>query len=244
MTESDHLTGAMGGVERVGRTVRRPAGGWTPAVNTLLDHLRGAGLRGVPEVRGIDGDQAVYGYLPGRGVPEDETVLDSVLVEAVTWLREFHDAAESFVPPADAQWRGGGETGSIICHNDPGTYNWLIEAGHFAAMVDWDLAGPGERLDDLAFLCWTALPLQRECPAAQVARRLELVVDAYPEVGPIGLLDAVEARMSLAAHRIEAGAMAGDPGFIGLFGAGIAQRTRGLIAEFVQRRSAIEAVLG
>lgn len=242
--DSDDMPGAMGGVERVGRTVRRPAGPWTPAVNALLSHLHGAGLRGVPDVLGVDGDRAVYGYLPGRGVPEDETVLDSVLVEAVTWLREFHDAVESFAPAADARWRGGREAGSIICHNDPGTYNWLIEAGHFAAMVDWDLAGPGERIDDLAFLCWTALPLHRERPADEVARRLELVVDTYPEAGPIGLLDAVTTRMTMAVHRIEAGAMAGDPGFVGLFGAGVAQRTRGRIVEFAQRRPALEAALG
>lgn len=240
----EELAGGMGGVERAGRTVRRPAGVWTPAVNALLDHLRASGLRGVPEVLGIEGERAVYGYVTGRGVPDDETVLDSVLVEAVAWLHDFHDAAETFVPPAGARWRGGRAAGSIVCHNDPGTYNWLIEGGHFAAMVDWDLAGPGERLDDLAFLCWTALPLHRAAPAAEVARRLELVVDTYPEAGPVGLLDAVEARMRVAAGRIAAGVASGDAGFARLAQAGEPERTSERIAAFGERRGAIEAALG
>jgi hypothetical protein len=37
-----------GGVVRVGDTVRRPAGPWTPAVHALLTHLHAAGFRGAP----------------------------------------------------------------------------------------------------------------------------------------------------------------------------------------------------
>jgi hypothetical protein len=37
-----------GGVVRVGDTVRRPAGPWTPAVRALLTHLHEAGFRGAP----------------------------------------------------------------------------------------------------------------------------------------------------------------------------------------------------
>ena len=33
------------------------------------------------------------------------------------------------------------------------------------AMVDWDMAGPGRPIDDLAFLAWTAIPLYREIPS-------------------------------------------------------------------------------
>jgi hypothetical protein len=38
-----------GGVVRVGDTVRRPAGFWTPAVHALLKHLHEAGFRGAPD---------------------------------------------------------------------------------------------------------------------------------------------------------------------------------------------------
>jgi hypothetical protein len=36
------------GVVRVGDTVRRPAGPWTPTVHALLGHLHAAGFRGAP----------------------------------------------------------------------------------------------------------------------------------------------------------------------------------------------------
>lgn len=36
------------GVVRVGDTVRRPAGPWTPAVHALLTHLHEAGFRAAP----------------------------------------------------------------------------------------------------------------------------------------------------------------------------------------------------
>ena len=45
--------GHVGGAVRVGGTVRRPAGPWTPAVHALLAHLAPR-LPGVPEVLGFD----------------------------------------------------------------------------------------------------------------------------------------------------------------------------------------------
>src|SRR5699024_10432773 len=118
----------------------------------------------------------------------------------------------------------------IICHNDPGAYNWIIQSGHFVAMIDWDLAGPGDPIDDLAFLCWAAIPLYRETPPAEVARRLELVVDTYAECGPMTLLDAVERRMVTATERIADGIERGDPGMLQLATRGEPQRTRDRIA--------------
>ena len=45
--------GHLGGAVRVGGTVRRPAGPWTPAVHALLAHLAPR-LPGVPRVLGLD----------------------------------------------------------------------------------------------------------------------------------------------------------------------------------------------
>jgi len=42
------LSDAGAGVVRVGDTVRRPVGSWTPAVHALLNHLHRAGFRGAP----------------------------------------------------------------------------------------------------------------------------------------------------------------------------------------------------
>jgi hypothetical protein len=242
-----HLPGQSGGVERAGRTVRRPAGPWTPAVHEFLRFLCGEGLRGVPEVHGIEGDRDVLTYLAGRSVPVDrEVVLDDVLVEAVTWLRDFHDIAEGFRPERPLCWRSGEAEllpDQIVCHNDPGTYNWIIEGGHFVAMIDWDMAGPGQRVDDLAFLAWTAVPFDRPGADEEIVRRLDLVVDAYGEWGPLTVLQAVADRMELACSRIEAGQQRGDAAMINLGRAGEPRRTRDRLTAFNDRRERWESLL-
>jgi hypothetical protein len=247
MERSEHLPGQSGGAERVGRTVRRPVGPWTPAVHDFLGYLTAEGLRGVPTVEGIEGSQEVLTYVPGRSVPLDrEVVLDGVLVEAVTWLRDFHDIAEGFRPTEPLHWRRGVQELSadqIICHNDPGTYNWIIEGGHFVAMIDWDMAAPGQPIDDLAFLAWTALPLNRTHDDDDVLRRLDLLVDAYGEWGPRTLLAAVADRMERACSRIETGQQQGDPAMINLGRAGEPQRTRERLGVFNDRRIRWESLL-
>jgi hypothetical protein len=248
-TPSEHLPGGTGGVTRRGRTVRRRTGPWTPAVHELLAYLHDHGLRGIPEVHGFDDDgREILEYVEGRGVSVDgEVVLDTVLVEAVTWLRDFHDLVEGFRPDGPRSWRGAGEVelaaDHIICHHDPGAYNWIIQSGHFVAMIDWDMAGPGRPIDDVAFLAWTAIPLYRETPVDDVVRRLDLLVDAYGEWGPMTVLDAVVARMTTASDRIEAGQARGDEGFLNLAKVGEPQRTRDRVAAFRARIPEIEAGL-
>lgn len=243
MTETpEFLPGGSGGVWKVGRTVRRPTGPWTASVHEYLHWLEGEGLGGIPHVSGIDEDgREIVSYIEGRGVPvDDEIVLDEVLEQAVTWLREFHDIAEDF-QPGPRLWRQTGEEpvdlepGQVICHNDPGAYNWIIQSGRFVAMIDWDLAGPGDPVDDLAFLCWTGIPLYREIPDEDAVRRLDLVVDAYGGPGPRTLLAAVVARMKTATERIAAGIEREDPGMVHLAGRGEPQRTRDRVAAFEAR---------
>ncbi|WP_371811273.1 phosphotransferase [Aeromicrobium sp. CFBP 8757] len=246
--DAEHLPGAVGGVTRIGRTVRRPTGPWTPAVHELLTFLDAEGLRGVPALHGVDDEgREVLEHVEGRGVPvDDEVVLDTVLEEAVTWLRDFHDVVEGFRPSGVRTWRGGDAelaADQVVCHNDPGAYNWIIQSGHFVAMIDWDMAGPGRAIDDLAFMAWTAIPLYREIPVGDVARRLDILVDAYGEWGPMTVLEAVVERMSTASDRIEAGQARGDQGFVNLGRVGEPQRTRDRVAAFRARIPAIEAAL-
>lgn len=219
-------------------------------MHDYLHWLESEGLGGIPHVSGLDEDgREIVSYVEGRGVPvDDEVVLDEVLVEAVTWLREFHDIADDYAP-GPRIWRQSGdvpvdlEPGQIICHNDPGAYNWIIQSGHFVAMIDWDLAGPGDPIDDLAFLCWTGIPLYRPIQDAEVIRRLDLVVDTYGGPGPMTLLKAVVTRMTTATERIAAGIEKGDPGMLNLAGRGEPQRTRDRVAAFEARLDDLFAAL-
>ena len=250
VSDETHLSGgSMNEVKLVGRTVRRQTGPWTPAVHDLLNFLNAEGLSGIPKVHGVDDEGfEILEYVEGRGVPvDDEVVLDNVLVEAVQWLRDYHDLVANYRPPGLVNWRTGEkELGpdQIICHNDPGAYNWIIQSGHFVAMIDWDLAGPGNPIDDLAFLAWTAIPLYRDIGVERTAARLDLLVDAYGEWGPSTLLGAVVDRMTTATERIKAGIERGDVGMLRLAQTGEPQRTIDRIAAFKERIPLIEAALG
>ncbi|MFV0435495.1 MAG: phosphotransferase [Leucobacter sp.] len=254
--ESEHLPGGSGGVWRV-RTpagevrAHRPTGPWTPAVHALLAHLRDRGLEGVPEVLGFDEEgREVLTFLPGETLdPETQQVSDATLAHAAAWLRRFHDAVRDF-RPGPLAWRQGTQDlgdGEVICHNDPGLYNWVVVDGDFAGMIDWDRAGPGRPIDDLAFLCWSGVPLLREIAAAAAARRLALAAAAYGGIdGGIDggdLLEAVEARMALTEARWRVGIERGDPGTLALRDSGIMDRHLDRVRAFEARRADIRGEL-
>ncbi|MFF5229772.1 hypothetical protein [Dactylosporangium sp. NPDC000521] len=101
------------GAVRVGDTVRRAAGVWTPAVHSLLRHLETAGFDRAPRALGLD-DQGreVLSFLPGTVVgarrPWPGWVhSDDALRQVAGWLRDYHAAVATFVPPDGAVWRDG-----------------------------------------------------------------------------------------------------------------------------------------
>jgi hypothetical protein len=181
------LTGGnvAAGVVRIGDTVRRPAGPWTPAVHSLLAYLRAAGFRGAPEPLGLDEQgREVLRYIPGTAAWGDgfELVRPAAsLARAARLIREFHDTVTGFVPPADAQWQVNipPDRYEIIAHHDPAPWNLVIGAQW--ALIDWDSAAPGSRLWDLAWAALGFVPLSA-APALQAPdadERLRTFADAY-----------------------------------------------------------------
>lgn len=239
--------GNVGGAVRIGATVRRPTGLWTPAVHALLTHLDRAGLDGIPRVLGVDArGREVLSYLPGYSADVTaQIVSDAVLADGARWLRRFHAAVADFRPDPALPWRNqpGRELtdGEIVCHHDVGAYNWRIQRDRVTGVVDWDMAGPGRPLDDVAFLAWNTLPLAKVIPASVVGRRLRLLADAYGGVDPVAILDAVVTRMTNAGDRIEAGQRAGDPGMLNLAAVGEPARMRRTLARLRDRLPAIRA---
>jgi hypothetical protein len=173
------------GVVRVGDTVRRPAGPWTPSVHALLAHLHTVGYQGAPRPLGID-DQGreVLTFVPGTVAwPGGFHLLDgdAPLRRAARLIRDFHDAVAGFTPPPGARWQvlTPADGDEIIAHQDLAPWNLII--GDRWAFIDWDSAGPGTRLWDLAYAMHGFVPLSAD-PAIQradVGRRLRLIADAY-----------------------------------------------------------------
>lgn len=191
------------GVVRIGDTVRRPAGPWTPAVHALLGHLHAAGFRGAPRPLGLDElGREVLTFIPGTiAWPDNFHLLDpgDRLRRVARLIRGFHDAVTGFRPPPDARWQVliPAEGTGIIAHHDLAPWNLVISPRQWA-FIDWDLAAPGSRLWDVAYALHGFVPLsanpryQRQpCPPdAPVRRRLRPgpgpAPGTHPHAGPAG----------------------------------------------------------
>ncbi|GAB3292811.1 NUDIX domain-containing protein [Epidermidibacterium keratini] len=238
--------GATGGATRIGETVRRPTGPWSPAVHGLLRHLDDTA--GVPRLLGVDArGREVLSYIEGTTVrPDDQTLTDAEVESCGAMLRTIHDAMATYRPQGELQWRYGVRAlgpGEVICHNDPGVYNWAFNDDRAAGLFDWDMAGPGDPMDDLAFLAWTAVPLYRDIDPPRAAERLRLLASAYGDVDAVDLLEAARRRMTTATERIAAGIARGDVGMQNLAAVGEPERTRGRLGVLAEHAPAIASHL-
>ena len=87
-------------IVRIGDTVRRPTGAWTPGVHALLQHLERRSYDGAPRLLGLD-DQGreVLEFVPGSVIWPDHFALvqtDSALFEVAATIRRYHHAAADF----------------------------------------------------------------------------------------------------------------------------------------------------
>ncbi|MDG4766187.1 aminoglycoside phosphotransferase family protein [Solwaraspora sp. WMMD406] len=172
-------------VVRVGDTVRRPAGEWTPAVHAYLTHLHDVGFDGAPRPLGIDdAGREVLTYVPGTVPWPDRFDLlgsDAAVRRVGRLLRDLHDAAAGFTPPPNARWRRlvPPDGTDLVVHHDPAAWNLVV--GDRWAFIDWDTAAPGTRLWDLAYTAKSVVPLTAD-PAWQPTdpgRRLRVLADGY-----------------------------------------------------------------
>jgi len=189
-------------VVRIGDTVRRGAGPWTPLVHELLAHVRARGFEYAPKPMGLDDvGREVLSYISGDtivGHPWPEWVWsDSLLIESVHALRDFHTAVSDF-RPAEVESRLGCvplEFDQIVCHNDFAPYNCVFRNGRLAGVIDWDVIWAGRPVWDLAFFIWHWVPLHAPSQVLQwrttdeCARRLRLILQEY---GPVDCEDVVE----------------------------------------------------
>lgn len=185
------------GVVRVGDTVRRPRGSHSELVHLLLGRLEEADVDCVPRFLGIDEQgREILSYIEGEvaGRPWPEWVADPERAASVArLLRQLDDALVHIGLPDDTpvrSWLSGapepvGPVASFLGHRDVTPENTIFRDGRAVALVDFDLASPSSRVDEVVnLLLWWAGwmdPEDRNPVFADVdpGQRGRLLVDAY-----------------------------------------------------------------
>ena len=248
--------GAMNRVWRVGDTIRRSRGPWSDTTAVLLVHLERRGFTAAPRHLGVD-DQGrdVLSVLPGAPV----TVLrgDGQLEEVGHLLRDLHKATAEFTPPAGSRWRTSlstAATGVQVIHRDVAPWNLLEVDGHLTGLVDWDLAGPGRPVEDLAYTAWHVVPLHGEPMAdgsagpaeADRPRRLRVLCNAYGLDQPAraGFLGEVAGMQVRQAASVSVDAQRGDPAAVRLWNDGrFTEATARSLAWLAEHRERLQVAL-
>lgn len=182
--------GRLGATRRDGVVVR-PRKPWSDAVLALLLHLEEAGYPYAPRVgEGQSDSEEVVLYVEGDQAPQGWS--DDGITELGSALRLLHEAAATFDPSPGLVWQEGwwtrdrGER-SVLGHGDPAPWNVIAREGRPVAFVDWEFAGPVDRVAEVAHAAWLNCQLHDDDvaerqglpPAPDRARQLGLFLDGY-----------------------------------------------------------------
>ncbi|MFN2591575.1 MAG: phosphotransferase enzyme family protein, partial [Candidatus Dormibacteria bacterium] len=162
--------GVTRGIVRIGDTVRRPTRPMTATVQAYLRHLHARGFTGAPLPLGTDEHgREMLSFVPGD-VPMEplppQCAQEEVLRCLARLIRQLHDAAEGWEPPAGAIW--GSLPGTpvplpaapeLVGHADYCPGNVVFRDGLPAALIDFVLARPTTRLAEVgnALRYWVPL---------------------------------------------------------------------------------------
>lgn len=133
------------GVVRLADTVRRPAKPSSSFVAELLAFLAARDCTWAPRYLGRDSEgRDVLSYVVGSVPAKWQTFTDEQVRAAASLLRALHDAtAGSTLAPT-----------GVVCHHDPGPNNFVFREELPIALIDFDTAAAGSRLEDLGHMAW------------------------------------------------------------------------------------------
>lgn len=232
--EEEKLTGGnVSDVYRLGNTVRRDLKPESYKIHGLLKHLENKGFTQAPRFLGIDENgREILTYIEGEAgnYPVKEYMWsNNALIEMAKMLRLYHDAVSDF--SFDETWRpldNAPANHEVICHNDFAIYNIIFENEKPAGIIDFDNAGPGPRLWDIAYTLYTCVPLSRYNLTKnsgelvyydsvqdrdRIKQRVELFFAAYGETAAENYLDMVVLRLEGLCKTIARKASEGDLAF-------------------------------
>jgi Phosphotransferase enzyme family len=231
-------------VIRVGSTVRRTTPPNAEFVQRLLRHLAQHNWPGAPRFLGTDAKgRETLTFLDGHVAWEPsqppEVTSEESLVAVANLVRQFHDLT------AGTDLAGDHE---VVCHNDLSPKNTVyrhLGAGlRPVAFIDWDIAAPGQRVHDVAHVCWQYVGLGPDVADVDVAAQLvRAIVDGYGLVDRATVVDTILWWQERCWRGIEVAAEAGEPAMIGLRDSGAADRVRAAHQWTSNARATLEQAL-
>jgi phosphotransferase family enzyme len=195
-------------VEIDGEVVTRPASPATPTIHRVLRHLRSLEVPGVPEPLGVEDGRERLAFVAGESGGDGwyHQHDDAGLVSAARYLRRVHDATAGWTPDGEVVW-GAPEVAAdepVLCHGDPGPWNFVWRDQAVVGLVDWDFLHPGPRIDDVAYALRWFVPLRADehaldwhhFPEVPDRRhRVATFLEAYGDLPPYDVVDVVTRRM-------------------------------------------------
>jgi aminoglycoside phosphotransferase (APT) family kinase protein len=119
-------------------------------------------------------------------LPPESLWSRELLRAAGTLLRQLHDVGEPLAS-AELTWRQPRrEPAEVVCHNDFAPYNLIVDDGRLVGVIDFDMASPGSRLWDLAYLAYRLVPYAEDAEgfdADRDGKRTERLADLLAVYG-------------------------------------------------------------
>jgi hypothetical protein len=172
--------GLVNDVVRIGETVRRPMPTDADYVHDVLRLFARHGWPAAPRYLGADeeGRQTLTfleGHVAWAPAQPPAVWSEDSLARVAKLVRQFHDLTAGTPLAEDAE---------VVCHNDLAPRNTVYRDDGSGllpyAFIDWDFASPGQRIHDVAHVCWQFLDLGpgRASPEGP-GQLIRLVADNY-----------------------------------------------------------------
>jgi len=191
-------------VVRRGDEVLRTPGERAGFVQEVLTELEA--WDGAPRFLGMDADgrerlSFIDGYVAWETPWKPAVTSPEALRSVGRLVREFHDLTAGTTLAGDQE---------VVCHNDLSPKNTVYTADgtRATAFIDWDLAAPGPRINDIAFSCWQYAELG---DVARVVPQWRALLEGYGPADATALIPAILQWQSRAADGIDTAAQAGNP---------------------------------
>lgn len=242
VVERELSGGFVNEVVRVGDTVRRPMGERAEFVHRVLGLFEEGRWSGAPQFLGVDErGREMLTFVEGEAGDASDERVGSVesLVGVARLVRRFHDLT------AGTALAGGQE---VVCHNDLSPRNTVYRdlGGKLRAVafIDWDLAGPGSRIQDVAHVCWQYLELGPDVrDVDETAGRMRAVCDAYGLIDRSEMVETILWWQERTWRGIAEGAADGDAAMARLFDSGVVASIHAAAEWVTDHRGRLDAAL-